>query len=44
MPQAEISTDALKRVKQYRTKYPYSSGDKWFDASTQHILSGVEAK
>jgi len=44
MPQSEIVTATLGDVKKYRIKYPYSSGDKGFDAATQKIMSGVEEK
>ncbi len=44
MPHAEIVTGVLSRVKDYRVKYPWRSGDKVIDATVQHILSGVQAE
>jgi hypothetical protein len=43
MPQTEMVTGALGRVKYYRSLYPYNSADKEIDATTQKILSAVEA-
>jgi hypothetical protein len=43
MPQTEMVTSTLSRVKYYRSLYPYNSADKEIDASTQKILSAVEA-
>jgi hypothetical protein len=43
MPYTETTTNELRRAKEYRTKYPWRSGDKGIDAAIQSILSGQQA-